>query len=136
MEAVFAKSLSEKPFSRERCFATTLGIPPDVKQSAEGWWCALGWPREHLLRTSSSCELAWAKIWTDNTLARSLRAVRIATIIPLILIGLRSIGVIRDANINQPLALVLHARFPHTSAFIADCGSVEEPLPPSSHFPS
>lgn len=91
MEAVFAKPLSEKPFSRERCFATTLGIPPDVKQSAEGWWCALGWPREHLLRTSSSCELAWAKIWTDNTLARSLRAVRIATIISLILIGLRSI---------------------------------------------
>lgn len=44
--------------------------------------------------------------------------------------------VIRDANINQPLALVLHARFPHTSAFIADCGSVEEQMPPSSHFPS
>ncbi|EFN72886.1 hypothetical protein EAG_11177 [Camponotus floridanus] len=49
---------------------------------------------------------------------------------------LRSIGVIRDANINQPLAFVLHARFPHTSAFIADCGSVEEQMPPSSHFPS
>lgn len=90
---VFAKPLLENPFSQKRCFVATLGISADVKQSV---WMGGGARldrRESVFCVSRSrlCEFAWAKIWTNSTLARSLRTVQIAIIISLILISLRSI---------------------------------------------
>lgn len=116
----WSKASLELPFGREAMLygRASLGIPPDVKQSADEWCCALGQMRENLSCIwvlVRSCEFAYvrARIWTGDTLARPLRAARITTIISLI--SLRSIGS-RAANINRPLAFALHARLPRIDA--------------------